>query len=58
MTADPLALALYDDPEGREFRLRNAPLIRCDVVTGTQVRTRPDGTVEVRYADGTVDIID
>jgi hypothetical protein len=33
-------------------------LIRQDVVTGTQVRTRPDGTVEARYSDGTTDIID
>jgi hypothetical protein len=58
MTADTLGLDLYDDPEGRDFRLRNAPRIRHDVVTGTQVRTRPDGTVEVRYGDGTVDISD
>jgi hypothetical protein len=58
MTADPLALDLYDDPEGRAFRLRNAQRIRCDAVTGTSVRTWPDGTVEVRYGTGDVDIID
>lgn len=58
MTADPLALdAIYDDPEGREFRRRNAPLIRQDAVTGTQVRRLPDGSTEIRYGDGTTDFI-
>jgi hypothetical protein len=56
---DPLDLdAIRDDPEGREFGRRHAPLIRCDSVTGTQVRQRPDGTVEVRYGDGEVDVIE
>ncbi len=27
---------IRDDPEGREYRRRNAPLIRLDTVTGTR----------------------
>ncbi len=56
---DPLNLDdIADDPEGREYRRRHAPLIGRDVVTGTQVRKLPDGSTEIRYGDGTTHIID
>jgi hypothetical protein len=59
ISMDPLNLDdLRDDPEGREFRRRHAPRIRVDAVTRTEVRRRPDGSVEIRYADGTTDLID
>jgi len=54
------ARAIIAGSEGTSatFRLQNAPRTRVDTVTGTEVRTRPDGMVEVRYVDGTVDFID
>ena len=59
MTDDPLDLnAIHDDPEGRAFRLHNAPRIRVDSVTRTEVRRLPDGSTEIRYPDGTTDVIE
>ena len=59
MTDDPLDLdAIRDDPEGLAFRLQIAPRIRVDTVTGTEVRKLPDGTVEVRWGGGGVDVIE
>jgi hypothetical protein len=58
MTADRLGLDLYDDDEGREYRRQHASLIRCDSVTRTEVRKLPDGSTQVRWPDGTTDMID
>ncbi len=53
--SDPLDLDLFQDPEGRSFRLAGAPrwkLLGSDRVTGASRWLRPDGLVELHWPDG------
>ena len=51
---------IYDDPEGRAFRVGHArrwQFLGKDPITGTTRWHHPDGFDEIRYPDGAVDRI-